>query len=131
MTEPLDTGPAPGRRVVVVDDEAPIIRLVTESLEMAGYVVESYTAPIDALDRLVNSDAPRVDLLITDYRMPGMLGDQLAACLRDVVPDMPIIVLTGYTDADASILAEFPNTTILAKPFAITQLRRCVDDALR
>jgi DNA-binding NtrC family response regulator len=120
-----------GARVVIVDDDEAIVRFVSEALSMVGHVVEPFTNAIDALDRLVNADASPVDLVITDYRMPGILGDQLAACLREVLPTLPIIVLTGFTDANASILASFHRTTILAKPFAIAQLRRSVDDALR
>jgi signal transduction histidine kinase/CheY-like chemotaxis protein len=117
--------------IVVVDDEAAVLQLVSEFLELLGHTVEKFALPMDALERMSDEDRPRVDLLITDYRMPGMLGDQLAACLREVSPELPIIVLTGFTDANASILAELKNTTILAKPFALAQLRQCVDNALR
>jgi two-component system, cell cycle sensor histidine kinase and response regulator CckA len=120
-----------GARVVIVDDDEAIVQFVGDALSMLGHVVEPFTNAIDALDRLVNADASPVDLVITDYRMPGILGDQLAACLREVLPALPIIVLTGFSDANASILPSFQRTTILAKPFAIAQLRRSVDDALR
>lgn len=120
---------APTARVVVVDDDEAIVDFVSAYLETRGHTVERFAAPLDALDRLVAPGRP-VDLLITDYRMPDVLGDELVACARDAVPGLPIIVLTGAVAVADSVLGQLPKAWILGKPFTLDELQERLDAAL-
>ena len=91
------TGPrGHGERVLLVDDEKLVIELLRMALTELGYVVEAVTQPAAALD-LLRAAPSRFALVITDQVMPGMTGLQLAAEIRQIRPDQPIILMTGYS----------------------------------
>ena len=91
------TGPrGHGERVLLVDDEKLFIELLRMALTELGYVVEAVTQPAAALD-LLRAAPSRFALVITDQVMPGMTGLQLAAEIRQIRPDQPIILMTGYS----------------------------------
>ena len=65
-------------------------------LERLGYVVDSYTAPADALEA-VRAAPDRFALVVSDLTMPGMTGSDLAERLLRLRPDLPIILTTGFS----------------------------------
>jgi two-component system cell cycle sensor histidine kinase/response regulator CckA len=83
-------------RILIVDDEPSIISFVDQTMRLAGY--QTYTAPNAkvALELCESKGVP--DLLLTDFKMPGMDGDALAARLRQREPDLKVLYLTGYAD---------------------------------
>src|SRR5919198_2825306 len=83
-------------RILIVDDEPSIISFVDQAIGVAGY--RTYTAPNArvALDICEANGVP--DLLLTDFKLPGMDGDALAARLRQREPDLKVLYLTGYAD---------------------------------
>jgi two-component system cell cycle sensor histidine kinase/response regulator CckA len=83
-------------RILVVDDEPSIcdlLRLVLGSF--GGFSVTTTTSPNDALGRAAREP---FDLLLTDLKMPEMYGDELAARVRQVRPDIPVLYLTGFSE---------------------------------
>jgi CheY-like chemotaxis protein len=116
--------------IAVVDDDREVLHVIAEFLQVIGHTVECFTSPIDALDRLTAHDRPGFDLLMTDFRMPDMMGDQLAACLRDVSPGLPIIIVTAFPAAGDNVRAELANISMLQKPFGLAGLREIVQRAL-
>ncbi|MCF8127982.1 MAG: PAS domain S-box protein [Deltaproteobacteria bacterium] len=82
--------------VLMVDDEASIVRLNTQILKDLGYRVTASTSSIDALE-LFRSKPDDFDLVITDMTMPGMTGDKLASELIHISPHIPIILCTGHS----------------------------------
>jgi DNA-binding NtrC family response regulator len=84
-----------GKRVLFVDDEEPIVRLAEKMLTRLGYVVEASTRVEDALE-IVRANPDRFDLVITDMTMPLMSGLDFARLLKQIRPDLPIILTTGY-----------------------------------
>jgi CheY-like chemotaxis protein len=84
-----------GKRVLFVDDEEPIVRLSEKMLTRLGYVVEASTHVKDALE-IVRANPDRFDLVITDMTMPFMSGLDFAQLLKQIRPDLPIILTTGY-----------------------------------
>ena len=82
-----------------------------------------------ALD-VLKSDKP-VDLMITDYAMPGMTGLQLAEAARLLRPDLPILFMTGYAE-NAAIAGGFlePGMEMITKPFAISVFTSRVSEIL-
>ena len=89
--EETGTFPTGNEKILVVDDEASILKLVKRKLEIQGYKVEAREDPADALE-LVRSGPDRFDLIITDMTMPKMTGDKLAREVFKIRPDMPVIL---------------------------------------
>jgi CheY-like chemotaxis protein len=89
--------PATPIRVLVVDDEVQICEFVSRVLEDAGYRVTIASNGPAAIDTVAREGAP--DLLLTDFKMPQMDGDELAARLRQSTPDLKVLYLTGYSQA--------------------------------
>jgi signal transduction histidine kinase/ActR/RegA family two-component response regulator len=83
-----------GARLLVVDDEELLARWAQVALSGLGYAVEIATLPAEAL-AAVHADPRRFALVFTDQTMPGMTGLVLAARLREVCPDLPVILMTG------------------------------------
>jgi len=84
-------------RVLVVDDEPQMCEFVSRVLRDAGYHVTSAGDGPGAMAIVAEQGAP--DLLLTDFRMPRMNGDELAARLRQSLPDLKVLYLTGYSQA--------------------------------
>ena len=82
--------------VLLVDDDALISMASTELLKDLGYQVFEAHSGTSALEILRGGIA--VDLVITDQAMPGMTGTELAAEIRALWPDLPIILATGHAD---------------------------------
>jgi len=81
------------KSILYVDDHEVLARLSCEILEMEGYRAVSAYSALEALDRF---DQERFDLVVTDFRMEGMNGLELARRLRSRSPNVPIIIVTGY-----------------------------------
>ena len=85
------------KAILFVDDHEVLARLSCEILEMQGYrAVSAYSAQ-DALDKF---ERDRFDLMVTDFRMEGMNGLELARKVHDKYPGVPIIIVTGYGPID-------------------------------
>jgi PAS domain S-box-containing protein len=122
---------SPRGTVLVVEDEERVRRLTCRILEHYGYgVVEAADGP-EALD-LLRQNAPRVDALISDVLMPGMSGSDLAARARRERPDLPVLLLSGFT-ADELSGPDLPGgarQAFLQKPFSPEALATAVGDLL-
>ncbi len=81
--------------VLFVDDEAPLVALVSRALEQQGYRVTAITNPVQALAAL-RAAADGFDVLVTDLAMPGMSGLDLARAARELRSDLPVVVSSGY-----------------------------------
>jgi excisionase family DNA binding protein len=117
-----DEAPSPsGRpRVLVVDDEAGIRDLLSKTLALAEYDVETAADGRAALVALRNQS---YDLLITDLKMPGMDGLALIHEARRLAPHLPAIVITAYsTEASAIEAVNLGVSGYLTKPFRITKI---------
>ena len=114
------------RKIMVVDDEPGILEFVQRTLLDFDYQVIRAENATQALDIL---DGPtKVDLLLTDYLMPGLNGLELAASARELRPRLKIIVTTGYAEPEAHVLDHtFP---VLIKPFRVRELIEAVRTAL-
>src|SRR5689334_2987775 len=89
--------PAPSSlRLLVVDDELPILNYVNRILTRAGYRPALASGGADAVG--VAFAMGGVDLLVTDLAMPAMSGTELAATLRRTFPSMRVLYQTGYSD---------------------------------
>ncbi len=97
------------KTILFVDDHEVLARLSCEILEMNGYRAVSAYSAVDALAKF---ERERFDMVVTDFRMDGMNGLELARELRSRYSDLPIIIVTGYgpidfgQDADACLPKE-------------------------
>jgi len=94
---PASTDETGTEQVLLVDDEASIVRFASQMLERLGYQVAAYTSSSAALDAFA-ADPHRFDLVISDMTMPQMTGEQLARALLTIRPATPIIILTGFSE---------------------------------
>jgi two-component system alkaline phosphatase synthesis response regulator PhoP len=116
--------------ILVVEDDADILRQIEFNLERSGYQVVTATSGGEAL-RIMLQARPR--LLITDIMMPGMDGYELVEALRrdDVLADLPVIMLTARTE-DEDVTRGYASGTdlYLTKPFRPAELLAFVERIL-
>ncbi len=107
--------------VLVVEDEAAVRMLVVEVLQELGYKVLEAVDGASALPHLQSDQ--RIDLLVSDFGLPGLNGRQLAEVARQHRPDLRVLFITGYAP-NAEVRGEFlaPGMDMLAKPFSIDML---------
>jgi CheY-like chemotaxis protein len=118
--------PEPGQRILFVDDEVPLALRGQEMLRELGYAVESTTSAADALAAM-RADPGGFDLVITDLKMPGMTGTELAQQLREIRPELPVIGVTdNAADQESAQQGEHGISKWLTKPLDIKSLRRAV-----
>jgi PAS domain S-box-containing protein len=97
--DPAVSAPVRGgsERILLVDDEETIVRMEQQVLTRLGYQVTVRTASIEALAAF-KAYPEGFDLLLTDMTMPNMTGTQLAAAVKAIRPDIPVIICTGFSE---------------------------------
>jgi DNA-binding NtrC family response regulator len=118
--------PAVGRTILAVDDEADLLEAVRRVLTGRGHRVLAATGPAQALD-LYREHGGNIDLLLTDVRMPGGTGTDLANQLSELRPGLSVLFMSGLHEArdDMGIRSQ-----VVAKPFTPTSLAEAVENAL-
>jgi PAS domain S-box-containing protein len=118
-------------RVLFVDDEPVTVKLIFVMLTKLGYIVETKTSPVEALD-LFNHNPGNFDLIITDLTMPGMTGIELAEKINKKKPDIPIILMTGYgKDIDHTVpIGRYGIRHILKKPVKLNILASTINETI-
>ncbi len=118
------------RRILLAEDNASVLEVLIQTLQKAGYVVTAAPSG-DAAKEIFEAD-PHFDLLITDIVMPGrLLGTGLAAELRSLAPDLPVIFMSGYA-SEAAVHGNGlrPEDIRLMKPVQRTDLFAAIQKAL-
>ena len=106
------------KRLVVVDDEVPVLKLVSRILATDHYEITTAESGEIALRVMQQPGFPGVDLLVTDLHMPGMNGRQLAAEVRKINPEVRVLYVTGFADSLFSGVKELgPAESFIEKPF--------------
>ncbi len=115
------------RTVLVVDDEADVLRLLQRILTEEGYEVTTAKSG-DAAIKAFESMERHPDLLLTDVVMPGMSGPMLVDHLRTLDPDLKVLFMSGYDDRHVvrHYVVE-KGYHLLAKPFTVKVLRQSID----
>ena len=120
-----------GQRVLVVDDEEPLVRLATETLEELGYVALGFTSSTAALEA-IRADPQRFDAMITDERMPGMTGSALIRQVRGIRNGIPIVLVTGFVGGGTLDRARDAGADeVLEKPLSARGLATSLARVLR
>ena len=106
------------KRLLVVDDELPILKLVTRILATDNYDVSSASSGDEAARMIGAPGYSGVDLLVTDLMMPGMNGRELAAVTRRHFPNVRVLYVTGFADTLFKDLQELADgESFIEKPF--------------
>jgi len=116
------------KTILLVDDENYIVEMIAVTLEIQGYKVISTDKALDALD-LFKEHQNEIGLIISDQKMPRMLGTELAQNIIDIVKEIPIILYTGFADEIDHLKAKELNLRIVKKPI-IRNLLKEVSDIL-
>ncbi len=129
-TRPIDPLPRGREHILLVDDRDHSLAACSATLERLGYTVSAVKNPVRAA-AMVQAEPDAFDLLVTDHLMPEMNGFELAKNVLSIRPDLPIIVLTGYTGRflKADII-EQGLTDVVYKPVAASPLAKAVRAAL-
>ena len=114
------------KHILVVDDDVSILSLLSRAL--TSYEL---TVAHDGAEALALSGGKPVDLLITDYLMPEMTGDELIARLREERPELKALVITGHGDVlDREAPQWWLDVPHIAKPFRLQALQASIDALL-
>jgi DNA-binding NtrC family response regulator len=114
--------------ILVVDDDDPVRVMLARLLRTQGYTVLQAAHAVEAR-ALLESRKP--DLVISDIVMPGESGIELRRSLAERWPDLPVILISGYSaEGPAEFAARTPNTSFVQKPFAADQFLALVDQTL-
>jgi CheY-like chemotaxis protein len=116
--------PAPPR-ILIVDDEEAILYVFERYLSVAGYRV---AVAGNGRDAVRAGEAGPVDLLITDFRMPGMNGVEVIHSLRSLQPDLPALVISG-NPIEAGTMP--PGVRFLSKPVSMSDLLDIIPSLIR
>lgn len=121
MTPP---NPFPPRRILVVDDEPFVCDAVKMMLRFDGHDVETASSGADALALF---DKSKFDLVITDYQMPVMKGDELAAAIKSRLPEQPVVMITAHAEQLQSERNPLTGVDlVISKPFLLENLREAI-----
>src|ERR1043166_975544 len=120
MTESVN----PQRRILVVDDEPFVCEAVRMMLAFDGHVVETASSGEDALAIF---EREKFDLVITDFAMPSMKGDELAAAIKARNPNQPVVMITAYAEMLQNSASPMKGVDFLiSKPFLLENLREAI-----
>jgi CheY-like chemotaxis protein len=112
------------KHILVVDDEPIVCDAVKMMLEFDGHKIETANGAEEALRLFEKSP---FDVVITDYSMPGMKGNELAARLKALRPGQPVVMITAY--AEMLAVEQTPLDAVdhlISKPFLLEDLRAAI-----
>ena len=110
------------KTILVVDDDAAVLAVVSELLIDSGYDVLTASTGAMGLAESRNFKG-KIDLLLSDFQMPGMSGIDLATVMTVDRPQLKVLLMSGFTDG---MLVLNEGWHFLAKPFIASQLRALV-----
>jgi CheY-like chemotaxis protein len=118
----------PKKRILVVDDEPFVCEAVKMMLAFDGHEVKTANSGKEALHEL---DKDTFDLVITDFAMPAMKGDELAAAIKARLPKQPVVMITAYAEMLESSGDPLPGVDcLISKPFLLENLREAITKVL-
>ncbi len=117
------------RNILVADDDRTVANLIREIIERRG---SNALVAYDGEQALKIFNNFKVDLIITDLKMPHVDGMNLIKTVRELNPEIPIIVITGYgSDQNYSLSQTYGVTNFLSKPCSVLDISRAIDSALK
>lgn len=114
-------------RVLIAEDDETFCAFLMQILERRGHEVVCAT---DSLDGYQKAWSDPYDLIILDVRMPGLLGTEIAAALKQKNPSAKIILISAFADGVLREAASNLGTPVLSKPFSPADLFQVIDKTL-
>jgi DNA-binding NtrC family response regulator len=114
----------PLAKLLIVDDDSDIVQVLKMGLLQNGFSVEAFTNPQEALQSF-KSDAESYCLVLSDIRMPGISGIQLSKKIKEVNPNVKVVLMTAFEIRDNEFSKVFPSTQVdgfVQKPIGIKDL---------
>jgi len=116
--------------ILFIDDEEFIANMTGKTLERLGYRIEKQLNPVEALE-LFKAKPDSFDLVITDMTMPQMTGVNLAEKLKEIRPDIPVIICTGHSAViDEEKAKQFGIDGFVMKPVSKLKIAKAIRDVL-
>lgn len=118
---------------MVVDDDFDIVYIIRRHLQKWGYEVDTFTNPLYAL-QVFRENPERYFVVLSDIRMPEMTGIRLAKLMREVKPDVKVIIMTAYEIEPYDLAENLPTINrndILKKPFTLVQVCNAVKKQMK
>ena len=120
-----------GRHVLLVDDEAELVALATEFLQLHDYRVSGYVRPSEALDAF-RADPAGFDAVVADLSMPGLSGLEFAREVARLRHDVPVVLASGRVTDELRIQAAAAGIPdVMVKPYELRALCEVIDGVLR
>lgn len=126
--ETVSSGSRRALAVLLVEDDNAVRALTRRMLASLGHEVTAASSGAEAL-RLLDGAARLPDVLVTDVRMPGMQGPELARRLRERQPSLPVVFTSGFS-AEVGDRVAIPGAQVLDKPFDLRHLEAAIRDAV-
>jgi signal transduction histidine kinase len=118
----------PSLNVLVVDDEPRVLEVISAFLRSDGHAVTTATNGREGLERFQTQP---FDLIVTDRAMPEMSGDQMAGFIKQVSPNIPVVLLTGFGALIEVTGAQSKGVdVVLSKPVTLGALRKTIEGLL-
>ena len=114
----------PLAKLLVVDDDSDIVQVLKMGLLKNGFMVEAFTNPEEALQSF-KSNAESYYLVLSDIRMPSLSGIQLSKKVKEVNPNVKVVLMTAFEIRDSEFSKVFPSTQVdgfVQKPIGIKEL---------
>ncbi|MEI9865943.1 MAG: response regulator [Limisphaerales bacterium] len=113
------------KKILVVDDEPMVCEAVKMLLEFDGHQIITASSADEAL-ALFEKDG--FDVVITDYTMPGMKGDELALAIKARLPGQPVIMLTAHAEMIRTTAVPLVGVDqLVSKPFQFSELQNAIE----
>jgi DNA-binding NtrC family response regulator len=125
---PRNSRPNGGERILVVDDAADTLEIISRNLSAAGYRVITASSVVDAIEIL---EKEAVDLVITDLKMPQLSGMNLVRHVRENLSDTEVMMITGYATVEGAVEAMKTGAEeFISKPFTDQEILDAVARSL-
>jgi two-component system, cell cycle sensor histidine kinase and response regulator CckA len=128
---------AGGATMLVIDDDRDVLEVIVTMLETADITVQTFSGGRKAVEYF-KSNADSVDIVLLDLTMPNMSGEEVFRALREIKPDVPVILTSGYGQYDIerhfeeiAELGELSDSDFIRKPYQIHTLIRKINSRLR
>jgi CheY-like chemotaxis protein len=113
------------KNILIVDDSRDLTHVIADFLSINGYQVHTAHNGHDALERMGKE---HIDIVVSDIHMPGMDGFTLMTEIKTKYPDIPVILITGFSVGDAQKIAfEKGANAFVAKPFRLKDLKQVIE----
>jgi two-component system chemotaxis response regulator CheY len=122
-----------GFNILVVDDSLPMRKVIKKTIKASGFSMADYEEAADGMEALTVLREKWIDIVVTDYNMPGMNGLELVREMKkdDLMKTVPVLVVT--TEGGAARMAEFQDMGVagyIRKPFTPEEIRAKLHDIL-